>query len=63
MDDLPRDGSGPEDRDDLRNRRACQPNVVRSEQLLQGGREVIILHNDESYRLMVTRNGKLILQK
>ncbi|MCH2116329.1 MAG: hemin uptake protein HemP [Pirellulales bacterium] len=36
---------------------------IRSEALLQGEREVVILHNEEMYRLMVTKNNKLILQK
>jgi len=37
--------------------------IVRSEQLLHGKRELIILHGSQIYRLMETRNGKLILQK
>jgi hemin uptake protein HemP len=37
--------------------------TVRSEQLLQGGREVRIVHSGQVYRLQVTRNNKLILQK
>lgn len=36
---------------------------LRSEDLLAGRREVQILHSGEVYRLLVTRNGKLILQK
>ena len=36
---------------------------IRSEDLLQGDREVVILHNQELYRLLVTKNNKLILQK
>lgn len=31
--------------------------------LLQGGREILIRHGDECYRLRHTRNGKLILTK
>jgi hemin uptake protein HemP len=31
--------------------------------LLAGGREAIIVHNGEDYRLRVTANGKLILTK
>ena len=34
-----------------------------SEQLFQGHRELLILHCGETYRLKVTRNGKLILNK
>lgn len=40
---------------------AQQP--IRSEDLLQGGREVQILHAGELYRLTLTRAGKLILHK
>jgi hemin uptake protein HemP len=35
----------------------------RSEDLLQGQREALIVHGSEVYRLRQTRNGKLILQK
>ncbi|NLX57368.1 MAG: hemin uptake protein HemP [Planctomycetaceae bacterium] len=34
-----------------------------SSQILAGCREVRILHGGETYRLLVTRNNKLILQK
>jgi len=37
--------------------------VIRSADLLQGGGEVHILHNGDTYRLTVTRAGKLILHK
>ncbi len=37
--------------------------VIPSEAILQGQREVIILHAGEEYRLSLTRNGKLILHK
>jgi hemin uptake protein HemP len=37
--------------------------IVRSEDLLHGHREVLILHGNEVYRLLCTRNNKLILQK
>ena len=37
--------------------------VVRSEDLLQGERELIILHGTQIYRLICTRNDKLLLQK
>ena len=36
---------------------------IRSEELLRGGREVLIEHEGVFYRLRLTRNGKLILQK
>lgn len=37
--------------------------IVRSEELFQGGKQVIIEHEDKHYRLLCTKNGKLILQK
>lgn len=37
--------------------------VLRSDELLQGHREVFILHGGQLYRLLRTRNDKLILQK
>ncbi|MBI3462356.1 MAG: hemin uptake protein HemP [Planctomycetes bacterium] len=36
---------------------------LESQELLRGEREVLILHSGEVYRLRLTRNGKLILQK
>jgi hemin uptake protein HemP len=39
------------------------PPVLRSEDVLQGAREVLILHGGETYRLRVTSNDKLILTK
>lgn len=37
--------------------------VVRSEELFAGARVVLIQHGGEQYRLLVTRNDRLILQK
>ena len=37
--------------------------VLRSDELMQGAREVVIRHNGQEYRLQVTRSGKLILTK
>ena len=37
--------------------------AVNSKELLRGKREVQIQHLGEVYRLLLTRNGKLILQK
>lgn len=38
-------------------------NSITSESLFQGRREVLIRHGNDFYRLRITRNGKLILQK
>jgi len=37
--------------------------LIRSEELMQGRRELLIMHCQEVYRLRLTRNGKLILTK
>jgi hemin uptake protein HemP len=37
--------------------------TLTSHDLLQGHREVLIRHGEETYRLRLTRNGKLILHK
>jgi len=37
--------------------------VMASEEIFQGAREAFIQHNNEVYRLTITRNNKLILQK
>ncbi|MDX1962649.1 MAG: hemin uptake protein HemP [Pirellulales bacterium] len=37
--------------------------VVNSEELLQGQRQVVIKHGESLYRLLLTKSGKLILQK
>jgi len=37
--------------------------TIDSENLLQGSRQLFILHRGSIYRLLETRNGKLILQK
>ncbi|NNM72874.1 hemin uptake protein HemP [Enterovirga sp. DB1703] len=52
----PRDAEGP--RADGR-----EPRAVEARELLAGGREVIILHRGERYRLRVTQHDKLILTK
>lgn len=36
---------------------------VRSEELFRGSKTVIISHANVQYRLLITRNNKLILQK
>ena len=39
------------------------PPRLQSNQLLRGGRRVVIEHGDASYTLLLTRNDKLILVK
>ena len=39
------------------------PRTITSAELLRGGRELRIAHGDEVYRLLLTRTGKLLLQK
>lgn len=50
----------PSDAGDTRNRPPVRIDLAN---LLGGGREAIIVHNGEDYRLRVTANGKLILTK
>ncbi len=40
-----------------------RPRIVRSDELLQGARELWIEHGEEMYRLRLTRAGKLYLTK
>jgi len=42
---------------------APRPRTIDSAELLRGEKTVEIVHGGERYRLTVTRNGKLILQK
>lgn len=37
--------------------------VLSARELLQGGREIVIEHDGERYRLRLTRRNRLILQK
>ena len=42
---------------------AVRPPRIDSRQLLQGGKEIVIVHGGEEYRLRLTAAGKLILTK
>jgi hemin uptake protein HemP len=53
------DDVAPSDPGDTRR----HPVRVQLANLLEGGKEAIIVHNGEDYRLRVTANGKLILTK
>jgi len=39
------------------------PGAITTALLFQGSQEILINHNGESYRLRITKNGKLILTK
>ena len=43
--------------------RNSTPHTIDSAKLFAGRKEVQIVHQGETYRLLVTRNNKLILQK
>ncbi len=50
----------------IRDQSLRSPSPLReidSSSLLQGENEILIRHGDEVYRLRLTKNGKLILQK
>ena len=53
--DAARNASGPANREPTR--------LIRSEDLFDGERVVLIQHAGEQYRLLITRNDRLILQK
>lgn len=55
--------SNSESGDERSSSDADRPLIIRSEDLLQGRREVWIEHGDALYRLRVTANGKLYLTK
>lgn len=39
------------------------PRTVRSDELFQGAREIVIEHEGVCYRLRLTKSGKLLLNK
>ena len=41
----------------------CPPDAIQAGLLFQGSQEILIAHNGETYRLRITKNGKLILTK
>jgi len=43
--------------------RSSPPVTIRADHLFQGGQEILISHKAETYRLRITKNGKLILTK
>ncbi len=47
----------------IANAPVCDLRTLRSDELLQGQVEVLIAHGNDTYRLRLTRSGKLILQK
>jgi hemin uptake protein HemP len=48
---------------EMANAPGCDLRTLRSDELLQGQVEVLIAHGNDTYRLRLTRSGKLILQK
>jgi hemin uptake protein HemP len=60
---MTRDGTVPVREPGARPAEAKEPPAVEASQLLAGGREVVILHRGERYRLRVTQHDKLILTK
>lgn len=39
------------------------PKVISSQELFLGSQEILIRHNKDLYRLLITKAGKLILNK
>ena len=70
MEDLPdtpvtlRQGlMGSESKRSCAPRGVSPPRIISSEELFGGAKLVVIDHAGEQYRLTITKNGKLILQK
>ncbi len=57
------EASGEDERPRDEPRATTQVAVLQSASLLQGANEVLIQHGMETYRLRVTKAGKLMLQK
>lgn len=41
----------------------ANPPRINAETLLAGGRELVIIHQEEEYRLRITKKGRLLLTK
>jgi hemin uptake protein HemP len=64
MTDAPVHDSSEQSADDsAANLPADSTRVIRSEEIFAGERIVLIQHAGERYRLLITRNDRLILQK
>ncbi len=46
-----------------RSRPSASPRRLKVSELLAGGKEAILEHGDQDYRLRITASGKLILTK
>jgi len=42
---------------------ALEDKRISTEQLMPGINQLVIVHNEQDYKLRITRNGKLILTK
>lgn len=47
----------------ISGRQRIQTEAISADSLFQGRQEILIVHNDDQYRLRITRNAKLILTK
>lgn len=63
MTELPPADRGSESADPAPVPAADPTRVIRSEEIFAGERVVLIQHAGERYRLLITRNDRLILQK
>jgi len=46
-----------------KNVESSDKRIICSEELFKGSREIIIEHDQDQYRLLITKSGKLILNK
>jgi hemin uptake protein HemP len=61
--EVPRSGTGVPEGQPREVHAPSAPPRIDIRALLGGGREAIMLHGEQEYRLRITRNGKLILTK
>lgn len=61
--DMPTFGLAQPRRPDDAHHQKRLPDNIPASRLFQGSHEILIDHNSETYRLRITKNGKLILTK
>ncbi|MHB1083558.1 MAG: hemin uptake protein HemP [Thiobacillus sp.] len=61
--DMPPLALTPTRKPDATGQGARSPDSIPASRLFQGSQEILIGHNGDTYRLRITRNGKLILTK
>ena len=45
------------------NENQSRARIIKSDEIFEGSREVLIQHEKDTYRLIITKSGKLVLNK